>query len=65
MDRARQVLVQGVSPDVPRTYAALAERGDVPLTTLHHRAHGRRSQGISDPNDASDPSDIRCSYVAA
>jgi len=38
MDRASQVLVQGLPPDMPRTYAALAEQGDVPLATLHHRA---------------------------
>lgn len=31
------------SLDVPRTYATLAERGDVPLSTLHHRDKGRRS----------------------
>ena len=37
MDRAGQVLVQGLPSDVPRTYAALAEQGDVPLATLHHR----------------------------
>ena len=44
MDRASQVLAQGLPPDVPRTYAALAEQGDVPLSTLHHRDHGRRSR---------------------
>jgi len=44
MDRASQVLAQGRAPDVPRRYAALAERGDVPLSTLHHGAHGRRSK---------------------
>jgi hypothetical protein len=44
MERASQVLAHGLPPDVPRTYAALAERGDVPLSTLHHRAHGRRSK---------------------
>jgi hypothetical protein len=43
MDRASQVLAQGLPPDVRRTYAALAERGNIPLSTLHHRAHGRRS----------------------
>lgn len=32
------MLVQGLPPDVPRTYAALAEQGDVPRATLHHRA---------------------------
>lgn len=42
MDRASQVLAQA-SLDVPRTYATLAERGDVPLSTLHHRDKGRRS----------------------
>ncbi len=35
MDRASQVLAQGLPPHVPRTYAALAEQGDVPLSTLH------------------------------
>ena len=44
MDRASQVLAQGLPPDIPRTYAALAERGDVPLSTLHHRDQGRRSR---------------------
>ena len=42
MDRASQVLAQGLPVDVPRTYAALAERGDVPLSTLYYRDHGRR-----------------------
>ncbi len=41
MDRASQVLAQGFSPDVLRTYAASVEQGDVPLSTRHHRAHGR------------------------
>ena len=43
MDRASQVLAQGLPPDVPRTWAALSERGDVSLTTLYYRAHGRPS----------------------
>ena len=38
------MLAQGLPLDVPRTYAALAEQGDVPLSTLHHRNHGRRSR---------------------
>ena len=46
MDRASQVLAQGLSPEVCRTYAALAERGNVPLSTLHHRAHGRTPKEI-------------------
>lgn len=43
MNRASQVLAQSLPPDVPRTWAALSERGDVPLTTLYYRAHGRPS----------------------
>jgi len=43
MDRASQVLAQDLPPGVRRTYAALAEHGDVALSTLHHRARGRRS----------------------
>jgi hypothetical protein len=45
MDRASQVLAQDLPLDVRRTYAALAEHGDVALSTLHHRARGRRSKG--------------------
>jgi hypothetical protein len=44
MDRASQVLAQGLPPDVPRTWAALSERGDVALSTLYYRAHGRPSK---------------------
>ncbi|KAF2187419.1 hypothetical protein K469DRAFT_501369, partial [Zopfia rhizophila CBS 207.26] len=44
MDRASQVLAQCLPPDIPRTYAALSERGNVPISTLHHRNHGRRSK---------------------
>ena len=44
MDKASQVLGRGLLSDVIRTYATLAERGDVPLSTLHHHAHGRRSK---------------------
>jgi hypothetical protein len=43
MDRASQVLAQGVPPGVPKSYRALADHGDVPRSTLHHRARGRRS----------------------
>ena len=45
MDKASQVLIQILPLEVLRTYAALAEQRDVPLITLHHRAHGRRSKG--------------------
>lgn len=41
MDRASQVLAQDIPPDLPRTWAALSERGNVPLTTLYYRANGR------------------------
>ena len=37
MDRASQVLAQGLPPDVPETWATLSERSDVPLTTLYYR----------------------------
>jgi len=43
MDRASQVLVQGVLPGIPTSYRALADHSDVPRSTLHHRARGRRS----------------------
>jgi hypothetical protein len=43
MDRASQVLAQGVPPGVPRSYRALADHGKVPHSTLHHRARGRPS----------------------
>jgi hypothetical protein len=44
MDRASQVLAQALPVEVPMTYAALSDWGDVPLTTIYHRAHGRRSK---------------------
>jgi hypothetical protein len=43
MDRASQVLVQAVPPGVPRSYRALADHGNVPHSTLYHRARGRPS----------------------
>lgn len=43
MDRASQVLAQGVPFGVPRSYRALADHRGVPRSTLHHRARGRRS----------------------
>ena len=48
MNRASQILAQRLPPDVPRTYAALAEHGEVALSTLHHRARGRRSREEKD-----------------
>ncbi|KAE8440324.1 hypothetical protein EG329_008777 [Mollisiaceae sp. DMI_Dod_QoI] len=43
MDRASQVLAQGVPPGVPRSYRARTDHGNLPHSTLHHRARGRRS----------------------
>ena len=43
MDRASQVLAQGVPLGVPTSYRALADHGKVPRATLHHRACGLRS----------------------
>lgn len=42
-DRASQVLAQGLPPGVPKSFRTLADHGDVPRTTLQHRARGRRS----------------------
>jgi Tc5 transposase DNA-binding domain len=38
------VLAQGIPPGVRNTYRALAEHHDVARSTLHYRAHGRRSK---------------------
>ena len=44
MDRASQVLAQRLFVDEPRTYAALSEMSNVPISTLNHRDRGRRSR---------------------
>ena len=44
VDRASRVLVQGVPLSVPKSYRALADYGNVPYSTLHHRARGRFSR---------------------
>jgi hypothetical protein len=44
MNRASQVLAEGLPSDVHKTYAALGEYGNVPGSTLYHRDHGRRSK---------------------
>jgi hypothetical protein len=44
MDPASQALAQGFRLDVRRTYAAISEQSNVPLSTLHHRAQGRLSK---------------------
>ncbi|CZT11987.1 uncharacterized protein RAG0_15987 [Rhynchosporium agropyri] len=43
MDRASQVLAQGVPPGVPGSYRARADHSNVPRSILHYRARGRRS----------------------
>ncbi|KAF2652558.1 DDE-domain-containing protein [Lophiostoma macrostomum CBS 122681] len=43
MDKASRVLAQPVLPGLTNSYRARADRGEVPHTTLHHRACGRRS----------------------
>jgi len=43
IDGVSQVLAQGVPPGVPKSYRALADHGNVPRSTLHHRARGRPS----------------------
>lgn len=44
MDRASQALALDLPPGVPDSYASRAEYGKVALSTLFHRAHGRRSK---------------------
>lgn len=44
MDRASKVLAEARNSDTPRTWAALSERGGVPLHTLYYRARGRPSR---------------------
>jgi hypothetical protein len=43
-DRASEALTEASLPGEPRTYDAISKRSKVPLSTLHHRAHGRRSK---------------------
>jgi hypothetical protein len=48
MDKARQVLAQGVPPGMRRSYRTLADHGGVARSTLHRRDHG----GPSDKDKA-------------
>jgi hypothetical protein len=43
MDKASLVLAQPFLPGLSNSYRARADRGEVPHTTLHHRACGCRS----------------------
>jgi len=44
MDRASQVLAEGIPPSVRNTYRARAEHSKVARSTLNYRALGRRSK---------------------
>lgn len=52
MDRASLALAQGLAEGVPRSLHAIADHGDVPLSTLHARARGRRSSEGESPGTA-------------
>jgi hypothetical protein len=43
MNKASQVPTQCPLFGVPRSYRVIADHTGVPHSTLHHRAHGRRS----------------------
>ncbi|PQE29011.1 hypothetical protein CJF30_00004068 [Rutstroemia sp. NJR-2017a BBW] len=43
-DRASKALAEASLPGEPRTYGARSKRSGVPLTTIYHRDHGRRSK---------------------
>jgi hypothetical protein len=43
-DRASQALAESFLPGEPRTYDAISKRSNVRVSTLHHRARGRRSK---------------------
>ncbi len=43
-DRASKALAEVFLPEEPRTYDTISKRSKVPPSTLHHRAHGRRSK---------------------
>lgn len=44
MDKASRALAEDVPDGIPNTWSARAAHADVPLSTLHHRARGRRSR---------------------
>jgi hypothetical protein len=49
MDRASQVLAQGVPPDVPRSYRALADHGNVPHSSSRTTIDERQGAGSTVP----------------
>ena len=48
-DRASEVLEEGLPVGVPKSFRALADHGNVPRTTLQHRARGRKSNWTTFP----------------
>ncbi|KAA8623483.1 HTH ASNC domain containing protein [Pyrenophora tritici-repentis] len=44
MDRASQALVEAFTADERRSYRAVAEKSNVPRSTLHRRKHGGMSK---------------------
>jgi len=44
MDRVSQILAEDLPSGVPDTYSARAKYGKAALSTLYHRAHGRRTK---------------------
>jgi hypothetical protein len=44
MDRASEVLAEGLPAGEPRTYIILLKWGKVPRSTLYYRIYGRRSK---------------------
>lgn len=44
LDRVSHTLAQDFPANLKKTYAAIAHQTDVPLTTLYHRDHDRRSR---------------------
>ena len=56
MDKASLALALGSPSGVPDTYAIRAQHGEVPLTTLHHRARGSGSmERRVQPEPAAEP----------
>jgi hypothetical protein len=43
-DRASEALAESFLPGEPRTYDAISKRRNILLSTLYHRAQGRRSK---------------------
>jgi hypothetical protein len=48
MDKARQVLAQGVPPGVRRSYRILEDHSEVARGTRHRRTHGGRPKEDKD-----------------